>query len=231
MTNHVSGRDLRAGVIIGTLFFLTMSFELKALTEADSSLVSLLENCSIIFVPLFGMAFTRKLPDRLTVLSAVTAMLGVVCLALAQGSLRGGFGYGLLSGVCYALSILATSRLTEHSGDTLCIGIVQVGTIGVLALLATLLFVPEPHLPGTGREWLMLLGQVVVCTGFGFTLQPVAQSHVSAARAGLFCAVSPAIAALLGVLVLHERFTPLSLAGLALILGSIMLPYLVQIKQ
>ncbi|MBQ9686656.1 MAG: DMT family transporter [Oscillospiraceae bacterium] len=228
---QITRRDLLSGMIIGTLFFMTMSFELRALTEADSSLVSLLENCSIIFVPLFGIAFTRKLPDRLTALSAVTAMLGVGCLALAHGSLRGGFAYGLLSGACYALAILATAKLTEHSGDTLCVGIVQVGTIGLLALFATLLFVPAPHLPGSRQEWLMLLGLSAVCTGFGFTLQPVAQSHVSAARAGLFCAVSPAIASLLGVLVLHERFTPLSIVGLALILGSITLPYLIHMKK
>lgn len=66
----------------------------------------------------------------------------------------------------------------------------------------------------------------VVCSGFGFTLQPVAQRHVSAERAGLFCAIAPAVASLLGVVVLHERFGVLSFIGLTLILTSIMLPHL-----
>ena len=53
----------------------------------------------------------------------------------------------------------------------------------------------------------------------------MAQSHVSAARAGLFCAVSPAIAALLGVTVLGEPFGTFDVLGLVLILASIVMPY------
>ena len=49
---------------------------------------------------------------------------------------------------------------------------------------------------------------------------------VIAARAGLFCAVSPAIATLLGVTVLDEPFGVLDVLGLLLILASIALPYI-----
>ena len=82
-----------------------------------------------------------------------------------------------------------------------------------------------PQLPQSGSQWLMLAMLIIVCTGFGFTLQPMAQSHVSAARAGLFCAVSPAIAAILGVTVLGEPFGTLDVLGLVLILASIVMPY------
>lgn len=101
----------------------------------------------------------------------------------------------------------------------------QVGTIGILSLFSTLFF-ERPHLPTSIEQWMMPALLIVVCTGFGFTLQPVAQSHVSAERAGLFCAISPAIAALLGMLVLQENLGVLGGIGLALILGSIVLPYL-----
>lgn len=63
----------------------------------------------------------------------------------------------------------------------------------------------------------------VVCTCFGFTLQPMAQSRISAERAGIFCAISPAIATLLGVAVLHENIGFLGIAGLILILSSIVI--------
>lgn len=158
----LAARDLLAGTVIGTAFFITMACEMIALTQAASSLVSLLENCAIIFVPLLEILLYKKLPGKLTVISTGMAML-----------------------------------LTE-----------------------------TPQLPQSGSQWLMLAMLIIVCTGFGFTLQPMAQSHVSAARAGLFCAVSPAIAALLGVTVLGEPFGTLDVLGLVLILASIIMPYI-----
>lgn len=217
-------RDLLAGIAVGTAFFITMACEMTALTQAASSLVSLLENCAIIFVPLLEIVLYKKLPGKLTVISTAAAMLGVVLLALGQGSLTGGFGWGLMSGLCYAAAIIITQKLSQNSSSTLGIGIVQVGTMGALACAATLLL-EAPHLPTGSSEWLMLAMLIIVCTGFGFTLQPMAQSHVTAARAGLFCAVSPAIAALLGVTVLGEPFGIFDVLGLLLILASIALPY------
>ena len=218
----LAARDLLAGAVIGTAFFITMACEMIALTQAASSLVSLLENCAIIFVPLLEILLYKKLPGKLTVISTGMAMLGVVLLALGQ--LSGGFTWGLLAGLCYAAAIIVTERLSHGSNSTLGIGIVQVGTMGVLSFLAMLL-TETPQLPQSGSQWLMLAMLIIVCTGFGFTLQPMAQSHVSAARAGLFCAVSPAIAALLGVTVLGEPFGTLDVLGLVFILASIVMPY------
>lgn len=217
-------RDWLAGLAIGTAFFITMACEMTALTQAASSLVSLLENCAIIFVPLFELLLFKKFPAKITVISTGLAMLGVVLLALGQGELSGGFTWGLAAGLCYAAAIIVTERLSHGSTATLGIGIVQVGTMGVLSFLAMLL-TETPQLPQSGSQWLMLSMLIIVCTGFGFTLQPMAQSHVSAARAGLFCAVSPAIAAILGVTVLGEPFGTLDVLGLVLILASIVMPY------
>lgn len=158
-------------------------------------------------------------------LLAVRFIIASVLLALGQGELSGGFTWGLLAGLCYAAAIIVTERLSHGSTTTLGIGIVQVGTMGVLSFLAMLL-TETPQLPQSGSQWLMLAMLIIVCTGFGFTLQPMAQSHVSAARAGLFCAVSPAIAALLGVTVLGEPFGTLDVLGLVLILASIVMPYI-----
>ena len=129
----LAARDLLAGTVIGTAFFITMACEMIALTQAASSLVSLLENCAIIFVPLLEILLYKKLPGKLTVISTGMAMLGVVLLALGQGELSGGFTWGLLAGLCYAAAIIVTERLSHGSTATLGIGIVQVGTMGVLS--------------------------------------------------------------------------------------------------
>lgn len=129
-------KTLLSGMILGTLFFLTLTCELTALKQADSSLVSLLENCSIIFVPVFEAVILRRLPDKMAGISSAVAMSGVVLLAVQQGNLNGGFMFGLLAAVMYATAIVVTARFSRTSENSLCVGIIQVGMIGFLALAA-----------------------------------------------------------------------------------------------
>lgn len=124
-------------------------------------------------------------------------------------------------------AIILTARFSHESEDPLCIGVVQVGTMGVLALVASLLF-ESPVLPQTAPQWGMVAALALVCTCFGFTLQPLAQSRISAERAGVFCAINPAVASLLGVCVLHESIGALGLLGLVLILSAIAMPAVVR---
>jgi drug/metabolite transporter (DMT)-like permease len=221
---HIRKEEILAGACVGLLFFLTLSSELTALKTTASSTVSLLENCSILFVPLFEAALRRKLPDRKSMLCACIALLGVFCLTAQAGAVTVGMLFGLLAAMLYAAAILLTDRVSHRDTDALRIGIVQVGVMGALALCASFLF-ETPHLPTDGRQWMYIVILAVVCTGFGFTLQPVAQSRVSAQSAGLLCAISPAVATLLGTVVLHEQFGVLSAVGLLLILASIVLPH------
>ena len=213
------------GMAIGVMYFLVLSCELKALQTADSSLVSLLENCAIIFVPVIGIVLFRRLPKKITVVCTAVTFAGVVCLALQQGRLTGSFGWGLMSAVLYAIAIIVTSKVTAEETDPLSAGIVQLGTMGALSLAAAVGF-RELMLPREPRQWLMILALAAVCSSFGFAFQTVAQSRVPAARAGLFCAISPAVSAILGVIVLREQLGIWGVIGLALILFSIVLPYL-----
>ena len=72
-------------------------------------------------------------------------------------------------------------------------------------------------------EWIGIAMLAVVCTGFGFTLQPVAQSGTSAERAGMFCALNPLVASALGVAFLGEALSVQCVAGGLLILAGILL--------
>ena len=118
--------------------------------------------------------------------------------------------------------ILLTGKFS-HEDDPLQLGIIQIGTLGVLSLGAAFLF-ETPRLPGSGTEWLCLVALILVCTGFGFTLQPMAQKYLRSEQASIFCALGPVSATITGALILHESITPFKLLGAALILGSILIP-------
>ena len=224
-------QELLGGAVLGTLFFGVIGVEMTATKVIDTSTVSLLENCSIVIVPIIESVLTRRLPNRITALSILTAFVGVVCLSLHHGRFSYGMLLALLAAVIYACAILTTTRVSRGSVDPLTVGVVQVLTLGVLAMIASFLF-EHPTLPQSGVSWFRILWLACVCAGFGFTLQPLAQKHISsAARAGTFCALSPATATLLGVTVLHEKLGAAGAIGLVLILIAMVLPHLVPKKE
>lgn len=227
----LSGRTLLAGVLMGGMFFLVMTAELNGLKRTASGTASFLVNTAIVLVPLLEAVRTRRLPRRKTLLSVLLCFAGVACLTLAGGVRFGeGEAWCLLAALLYACTILVTDRLSHSGIDTLAAGIVQVGTIGLLSTAASFLF-ETPRLPAGGMEWTGIVLLAVVCTGFGFTLQPVAQSGTTAERAGMFCALNPMVAAALGIGVLGEAFTAQCLIGGLFILSGILLAELPERKS
>lgn len=220
---HLSLRTAGRGAAIGTAFFATMALEMLALTGASSSTVSFLENTAIVFVPVAMALMGRRLPLRSSGIACAVALAGVGLLTLggsAGSDSPAGALLGLGSGLAYTVAIIVTARLSRED-DALLLGIVQVAVMGLLSLGATLAF-EKPALPSSAVEWEAIAVLVVVCTGFGFTLQPVAQSRVSADDAALLCALSPLVAAILGAVFLAEPVTAPRLAGMALIAASML---------
>ena len=218
----MSRQTLARGLLLGALYFVVMGFELVSLTMAASSTVAFLENTAIVFVPLFEAALARRAPTFKALACTVVVMVGVGLLTLGDGF--GTFGLGellaLLAGIFYAVTIIATARVSKE-GEATALGVLQVGFIGLFGLVAGLAF-ETPVLPQTNLAWVYLAILVVLCTCFGFAFQPIAQKGISAQRAALLLAVSPLIAAVLGIIVLSEPFGLGTFAGMALILGGIL---------
>lgn len=218
----IDRKSLVAGIVMGSMYFMVMTAELSGLKLTSSGNVSFLENTAIVIVPLLQAVLLRRLPQRKAVFSALLCLIGVGFLTLGNGM---SFGVGelfcILAAFLYASTILVTDRLTHGNIDPLAAGIVQVGTIGLLSMTASLLF-ESPRMPIGTMEWIGIIMLAVVCTGFGFTLQPVAQSGTTAERSGMFCALNPMVATLLGVVFLHESFTAQSVVGGGFILAGIL---------
>lgn len=222
-------RVFRNGVLLGLTYTVVMGFEMLGLRSTQSSLASLIENSAFILVPFLEIAFLRVYPGRRNIFGMLLAFAGLLALnfdpALRFG---GGCVYLLAAMAFYALAIFLTS-IFARDGEPLLIGVVQIGTMGVCSLLLSLLF-ESFRLPAGGREWGMILMLAVVCSVFGFTLQPVAQRALSADRAGMFSVLNPLAAIVWGRLVLAEPITPVKLLGAALILTGILYPNLAKGK-
>ena len=228
---HIDKRTLFGGLAIGLAFFATMAGETLALRTLDSSTTSFVEHTAIVLVPIFESILTRKLPKAMIILCDIITLIGVGLLTLSSGGFRLETGeiIALLNAVFYAWGIILTDRFSVH-GKTIELGVIQIGVIGFLSLITTFIF-EKPQLPTTSDQWFSIGYLIIVCTVFGFTLQPVAQSRISSETASLLCAVNPMGAAICGAVFLHETFSVSELFGSILIMVGIVLCLAIPVIQ
>lgn len=222
----LNAKTVLHGSIIGFFFFLTMATEMIGLKMTNSSTTSFLENMAIILVPLINSFLIKKAPNFTSILSAIIAFIGVGLLTLKGDHI--GLSMGeficILSALAYTGSVLATDRYSKQDNPMM-LGVVQVCFMGISSYLLAF-FIERPSMPTSVQPWISIVFLAIICTCFGFTLQPVAQSKVSADTAGLFCAFNPLITVILGYIFLDERLGVNGLIGGAMILISIMVPFI-----
>lgn len=215
---------LSGGLKLGVMYTVCMAFEMYGLRLIDSGVSSLIENMAIVFVPVFIAIAGKTLPQKKTMLCAVSAVIGVGFLSVTQLNISGG-GLGIIltlfAAMSYAVCIILTEKVSRD-GDPITIGIIQLGTMGVLSLIVSLLS-GSFSMPQTGSQWGMLLLLVLLCSCFGFTFQPVGQKYLAAETAAVFTVVNPLTASIMGVAVGGESFSFMKAAGYVLILGALVL--------
>ena len=219
------------GTILGVVFFALMAFEFMALKTSPSSTVSFLENTSIVLVPLLIAVTTRTLPTKAAILGVIITIIGVGFLTYTPGgfALTRGEIFALSAALSYAIVILLTARFAEED-DPFHLGFLQILWIFILSTLAAFL-AETPRWPENRIEWGVVLMLAVVCTGFGFTLQPVAQRHTTPERAGMFCALNPMCATIMGVTLLGETLSSYKMAGILCIVIGLTVPILMESRK
>ena len=168
----------------------------------------------------------RELALGLAVLPGVALVVGGV-----PSEMRLGIAVGALSALLVAFFGSLNKRLVEHA-DPLTVTALELGA-GTLAitLLAPLMPMIFPAfagdllvLPDT-RDGLYLLALALACTLLPFTLSLVALRHMSAFAAQLAVNLEPVYAIVLAIVLLGEQreLTPQFYAGVAIILGAVLL--------
>lgn len=224
----VDKKTLLHCALIGMTFFFAMLFELMGLRTTPSSVTAFLEGMVVVLVPAITCVLYKKLPDRLTVISAVVALAGVGLLTLKGDRL--GFTSGellvLLGTFWYSLSVIVTDTAAKND-DLKTVAVYQLLFVAIFAYIGAFIF-EEVRLPASGTEWAAVLALAVICTCVGFTIQPFGQKYTTPERAGILAIMNPLTAAVLGAIFLNERMTPPMLAGSLLIIISILAPAIIK---
>ncbi|MCH4071612.1 DMT family transporter [Pseudoramibacter sp.] len=211
---------LARGAVLGAVFFAVMAGETIALSMTSSSTTALVESAAIMLVPFFVWLFFRRRPTKANVAAAAVAFAGVSFTICQTGRLvfSAGILWCLATAVLYALSVIVTDRLSKQD-DPIALGVIQVAVMALGSVICTLLF-EHPTLSASPGIYGNVIYLAVVCSVFGFAIQPYAQSGTTPERASLFLAITPAAATVLGVVFLKETLTALGAVGVALILAS-----------
>ena len=227
----VTRRELFHSALLGFALFLSMAFELRGLQTTSSTVTAFLEGTVVVMVPIITCILARKFPDKMTVICALIALAGVGFLTL-KGD-RIGFSIGellVLGGAFwYSTSVIITDHAAKND-DPMHIAIYQLLFISLFGFIGALFF-EEIRMPANSTEWGAIIALAVICSGVGFTIQPLGQKYTTPERAGLLTVLNPLAAAVLGIIFLHEKMTPGIITGAILIIISIIYPSLVAYRS
>ncbi len=197
------------------------------LTEAETRLPSSLSGLLVAAVPVIVAVIARFTgsKDRMSPVrwaGLLVGLVGVVVLA-GPGAPRGDTGAVLevlAVAVCYAIGPLIASRKLSE--------LPSLGMTAVCLAFAAVVYAPlaagswPDRVPAAKVLW-AIGGLAVICTAIAFIVFFMLIAEVGPARATVITYVNPAVAVVLGALVLSERVTLVMVGAFVLILsGSVL---------
>jgi drug/metabolite transporter (DMT)-like permease len=196
------------------------------LARAEEKLTSSLTGLLVAAVPLAGAAFTslRGSHDRLDARRWAGLLVGLLGVAALVGLDFGSVGVVPLLEICvvvvgYAAGPMILSR--RLSGEP------ALGVVAVSLALTALVYAPVAAVQWPSHVGWKTTSSVaalaLVCTAVAFLLFFALIAEVGPVRATVITYVNPAVAAVLGVTVLDERFTVGMAIGFALVLAGCVL--------
>jgi drug/metabolite transporter (DMT)-like permease len=218
-------RTARRPLLAYTLIEICGPFVL--LGYAETRLSSSVTGLLVAGVPLVGAALARFFGDgeSLGVRRLAGLLIGLVGVAALVGLDLGTAEVPALLAMCgvalgYALGpMILNARLSDQPG---------LGVVAASLAIAAIVYVPvgtlqAPRELPSGDVIAAVIALAVICTGLAFLIFLQLVAEVGPARATVITYVNPAVAILLGVLILDEAFTLGTAVGFVLVLvGSVL---------
>ncbi|MCI0426225.1 MAG: DMT family transporter, partial [Actinobacteria bacterium] len=190
----------------------------------DSAVAGMLNGAVPIFTAIFATMLLKTLPGRSQMVGLVVGLSGVVAIAAPAAGEGSSAAIGVvlmvLVAIFYAITWNLLVPLTQRYGSI---------PVMVRILGAGLLMVIPFGIYGLGRSqfsWPSLLATVaagLLGTGVAFILSGNLTRRVGATRSAFVTYLIPVIALILGVVFRDEQVSPLSIAGIGLVIAGAVL--------
>ncbi len=218
---HTTLRTIKRSAALGALLFGVFAFLLHGMETSTASNAGFLFSTTVVFVPLFHAILSRTIPDKKTIIGVIVTIIGVAFLSL-QETLTFHIGdiLCIAGALTYTAFILCTDVYSKDD-DPLLLGIWQLGFTAALAIICTFIF-ETPTLPSNGAEWAAILGLALICSAFGFVVQPIAQAYTTPEHTALLFSLEPVSTAVFAFVFLHEVLNTQGMIGAVLVLCGVL---------
>lgn len=218
--NKLTFSILRKGLLMGIILFLVFTGMVCGVNHTTASAAGFLTSTTVILVPILECMIRKKLPQRKIVFSVLLVMIGLYFLTVQENvSIDAGAIYCLFGALSYAIYIIVMDKIAKEE-DTLLISILQLGVASFLGIIFMILF-ETPHLPATSLQWAAIICLGLLCSAYGFVVQPIAQKHTTPERIGLIFSLEPVFSAILSYIFLHETLGIKGYIGAVLVFGGV----------
>ena len=123
---------------------------------------------------------------------------------------------------CSSASATPRRRSSPPGASPTCptLGVVAVSLTAVAIVYAPFAWSRWPADDAAGRAWASVLGLALICTAIAFVLFFALIAEIGPARATLITFVNPAVAVVVGAIVLDEQITVATVGGFVLVLAG-----------
>ena len=215
-----------APIVLGTLSgWLPNVLTAWALLRLDSSVAGMLSAASPIFVVILAHFFLTA--ERLLPIQIVGVVIGFFGVALIigidPGSLDGDHLAGQLAMIAVAASYAAGTVYARRIGpqDAPRLAQRQQLVAGSVALVAAVFFEQAWEVRPEPIAWAAIVGLAIWASAIPIWLYFRMLAHTRAVTVSLVAYLVPAVAVVLGAVVLGERLDPRAAAGLLIVLGGV----------
>ena len=211
---------LRHGAVCGVLLlagYATQTFGLMTVTPGTNAFLT---SVYCVLVPFMAWGFYRKRPTAYNWLAAVMCITGIGLISLSGDLTLGpGEAWTLLSGVFYALHIMALSHFGKDD-DPVALTIVQFGMAALLAWICAC-FTGQLSVFPSPAAWPQLLYLTIFATAVTLVCQSVGQSLTPPSQSAILLSLESVFGAFFSVLMGREILTLPILCGFALVFVSV----------
>ncbi|RED51224.1 DMT family transporter [Aestuariispira insulae] len=220
--SRISGKDWLFMVAAGCFLFLGSILQQIGIIYTTVTNASFLTALYVPLVPVLALVVLRRLPHWVTWPSAFGCLVGTYFLSGGDlAALNIGDLWVIASACFWAGHVLTVGFTVQKTGQPILLAGVQFTTCTLLATIAAFAL-EDPNWQGIMMTYQGILYAGIVSVGIGFSLQVVGQRHATPAAAAILLSMEAVFAAIAGAWFLGERLDAWGMAGVSLILFSVL---------
>jgi drug/metabolite transporter (DMT)-like permease len=227
---RVETKTLKYSAIVGALLCGIFIALLYGMRNTSASSAGFLTSTTVILVPILQIFITRKSPSKKIILGVTIVSIGLVLLTIGDDfTIAFDSLYCLVAAFLYAVHIIVTNQYAREV-DAIQLGIYQLGFACLYATIGTFIF-ETPVLPQEVIHWFAILGLALICSAYGFVMQPISQKYTTPESTGFLFSLEPIFSAIFAFIFLHENMGVQGYIGALLILAGVFIASSTSKKQ